>query len=176
MVNLNVKSLDELDPVWCCWLIGLVDGEGSPQLKYQKERYWMDLSIKLRDDEKPMLDMIRHTLGRGHFYWQPTGGEQLKYSRPQCVLRFHSAADIRFLIALFERYPLRSKKKHIFPLWAQARKELDKPPLTRDLSYLKYLHKAIRAARQYAQPLIEPYKPEGIQLSINIEKEAGKER
>ena len=34
-IRLTAKSLDDLDPGFCNWFVGLVDGEGSLQLKHQ---------------------------------------------------------------------------------------------------------------------------------------------
>lgn len=161
------KSLDDLAPEFCNWFAGLVDGEGSLQLQFS--RNWrMELTIKLRDDDRPMLEMIQKELGRGNCYPVPLAKNPQHKSRPQYMIKFHNSDDIRFLVALFERYPLRSKKKYVFDLWGQAQNELDKPAHARDRRYLRYLHRAIREARRYEQPLIKPYKPEGNQMALAI--------
>lgn len=167
-VNLAAKSLDALAPGFCLWLTGLVDGEGSLQLQLNHRQWQMELTIKLRDDDRPMLEMIRKELGRGDCYPVPLAKKPQHKSRPQYMLRLHNSCDTRFLVALFERYPLRSKKKQVFELWAQARKELNKPAQARDQRYLRYLHRAIREARRYEPTLIEPYKPEGTQMALAV--------
>jgi len=170
-LNLSAKSLDELDPGFCSWLAGLVDGEGSFSLKHAARQWWTEGTIKLRDDDRPMLEMIRKELGRGRCYQQREKNPQLPNVRPQYILRFHTAADTRFIVALFERYPLRSKKKREFEIWAEARKELDKPIWARDLRHLRYLYLAIRDTRRYEQPVLAPYKPEGNQMALAMQGE-----
>jgi hypothetical protein len=165
--KLTIKSLNKVAPEFCSWLAGLVDGEGSLQIKHQKKRWWLELTISLRDDEQQMLDMIRTELGRGSCYLHNSKNPQLR-SKPRYMLRFHNAADTRFFTALFERYPLRSKKRHVFELWAKARKELDKPSWSRDQAYLRYLYSAIRQVRNYGYLAIEPYKSKGEQTTLPL--------
>jgi len=162
------KSLDDLDPGFCQWLAGQTDGEGSFNLKHEQERWWLDFTISLRADDLPMLKMIQEQLGRGHCYPHPPAKGANPHSRPRYMLRFANATDTRFIVALFERYPLRSKKRRDFELWAEARKELDKPPLARDLRHLKHLARAIREVRKYKAPMIQPYEPEGQQASLQL--------
>ena len=162
------KSLDDLDPGFCNWFAGLVDGEGSPQLTYDKGRWRTELTISLRDDDRPMLEMIRNELGRGSCYLHPRSKNALLNSRPRYMVKFYNPNDTRFLVALFARYPLRSKKKCVFDLWVQAQNELDKPAHARDLRYLRYLHRAIRQVRRYEPTLIEPYKPKVTQMALAI--------
>lgn len=164
------KSLDDLDPQFCHWLAGQVDGEGSFQLKSKRHIWWLELTISLRADDRPMLQMIQEQLGRGHCYPHPVAKGANPHSHLRYMLRFANATDTRFIVALFERYPLRSKKRRDFELWAEARKELDKPPLARDLRHLKHLARAIREVRKYEAPMIQPYEPEGQQASLQLEE------
>lgn len=165
-VELTIKSLDDLDPGFCSWLAGLVDGEGSPQLTCDKGRWRTELTISLRDDDRLVLKMIQKELGRGSCYPHRRSKNSLPNSRPRYMVKFYNPDDTRFLVALFERYPLRSKKKQVFDLWVKAQDELDKPTQARDLRYLRYLHRAIREARRYKPTLIEPYKPVGKQMAL----------
>lgn len=170
---MDIKSLDELDPGFCNWFAGLVDGEGSLQLKYKKRVWWLELTIKLRDDDLPMLKMIQKELGRGRLYSSSSGGGLNSY--PQYMFRLHSATDIRFIIALLKRYPLRSKKKQVFDLWTQASEELGKPPSARSRKYLRYLEQAIRQVRRYGEQSIKSYEAEGIQGTLAIERTMDKD-
>jgi hypothetical protein len=74
-------------------------------------------------------------------------------------------------VALFEHYPLRSKKRLVFLLWAKARKELDKPSWARNQRYLRYLYEAIRMARNYEASLVEPYEPKENQIALQESRE-----
>lgn len=168
MKKLADNSLNNLDPEFCCWLTGLVDGEGSLQIKHQKKSWWLELTISLRDDEQPMLDMIRAELGRGFCYLHHAKSQTQLRSKPRYMLRFHNAADTNFFVALFERYPLKSKKRYVFELWAQAREELNKPALARDQAYLRHLYQTIRHARNYEQSTIEPYKPKEKKTRLSL--------
>lgn len=164
-MNLNIKALDDLDPQFCHWFAGLVDGEASFQLKHAQRRWWLELTISLRADDAPMLKMIQKELGRGRCYdHRPAKG--ITNSHLRYMLRFHNGVDTRFIVALFKRYPLRSKKSRDFELWAEARKELDKPPSARDLRYLKHLDRSIRQVRKYPNPPIASYKAAGEQIPL----------
>lgn len=177
--NLAAKPLDDLGPGFCCWLAGLVDGEGCFQVKHQENsgrrrlyrRWQIELTISLRDDDRPMLEMIRKELGRGSSYPHARAtNPQHPNSKPRHMLRFDNALDTRFIVALFERYPLRSKKRREFELWARARNEFNKPVLARDEKYLRYLSQAIRNLKKYEESVIEPYEPSGKQLTLAIQK------
>lgn len=146
-----MKKLSELDPEFCSWFAGLVDGEGSLQIKNQKNHYWLEFTITMRDDEKQMLDSIRDEFGSGKCYKHRNVSSTVNNSRPRYMFRMHNSNDTRFLVNLFSQYPLRSKKYQVYKIWAEARKELDKPLLKRDQDYLEYLYKAIREARAYEE-------------------------
>lgn len=169
MRKVNAKSVEQLDLEFCCWLAGLVDGEGSLQLKCDKakRKWWSELTISLRDDERPMLEMIQKKLGRGACYLHVARSKPQLRSKPRYMLRFHNASDTRFFVDLFERYPLRSKKKQVFKLWAEARKELNKPSFLRDQLYLKYLYRAIRQTRNYEGLKMKLFEPEGKQIAFD---------
>lgn len=170
MNTLTIKQLDELDPEWCWWFVGLVDGEGCFDLwssprgghRHTKE-YGTRLTIVQRDDNQAMLKEIRDTFGRGHCY---PHREVARNRHNTYVLYFITANDTRFLVAFFKKYPLQGKKKLDFEIWAAAREELDKPPKARDEKRLRHLARAIKDVRKYEPPVTEPYEPEGKQLTL----------
>lgn len=147
MARITPKTLSEFNPEFCSWFVGLVDGEGSLQIKRQKGCYWLEFTISMRGDERPMLESIREELGRGNCYIHRNVSPIEHHSKTRYMFRIHNAVDTRFLVALFDRYPLRSNNYKIYKIWAEARKELDKPLSARDQDYLKHLYQAIRKAR-----------------------------
>ena len=128
----------------------------------------MELTITMRDDERPMLEMIQKELGRGFLYPHVAKSPTPFKSKPRYMLRFHNAADTNFFVALFERYPLRSKKRYVFELWARVREELNKSVQARDQAYLRHLYQTIRHVRDYEQSTIEPYEPKGKQTTLSL--------
>lgn len=164
--NIRVKALDELDPGFCYWFSGLVDGEGSLQIKYWNSRWWLELTIKLRDDDRPLIEYINKEMGRGKCYVSRNISPPEHNSKSGYMIRFHSTADTRFIVDFFEHYPLRSKKSLVYKIWADARKELDKPIKLRDLEFLKYLYQSIRNARKYETMPIEKYIAKSKQLTF----------
>jgi hypothetical protein len=151
-----MKILQDLDGSFCSWFAGLVDGEGSFQIKHQKSHWWCELSISLREDDKEMLLNIQKELGCGHLYFHneinSTNGQHNRF-----MLRFHNLAETQFLASLFECYPLRSKRAKDFLYWNKAIAELCKPAKQRDLIYLQKLYQEIRECRKFTPDSKPPH-------------------
>jgi hypothetical protein len=167
----KAKELNELEPGFCNWFSGLVDGEGSLQIKHWNNQWWLELTIKLRDDDRPLIEYINREMGRGRCYVARNVSPPEHNSKSGYMIRFHNSDDTRFFVDFFKKYPLRSKKNLVFKIWADARKELDKPFKMRDQEYLKYLYEAIRKTRKYTAIAIEKYESIGKQLSLSLESE-----
>lgn len=103
------------------WMAGFTDGEGHfkaiiiinqsgyPQLE-------MSFKIKLRADDKTLLEMIHNTLGVGNLFDEPGRPP----GKPQIVYRVRRTADLyHIIVPLFKKYPLLSKKATDFEIWKQ---------------------------------------------------------
>jgi hypothetical protein len=138
------------------WFAGLVDGEGCFQIKHQENRWWLEMTISLRDDDRPMLENIREHLGFGHLYLHKIRKPPQNQSKPRYMLRFANKNEVHRLIEIFTHHPLRSKKVTDFKFWAEAFEEISKPAAYRDLERLRFLHDAIRENRKYTNPENRP--------------------
>ena len=105
------------------YIVGLTDGEGCFYVNVrERNSRWSPkvethFYIKLREDNKELLEEVRESFGCGAVYFQ-------KENRPNhsCCYRFeiNSQKDIReVLIPFFEKNPLRSPKKNDFGLFRQ---------------------------------------------------------
>lgn len=106
------------------YMAGFVDGEGHFGLKHNLEvkvsrkgqpAYWrwnLDFAISLSEEDRPILEAIRETLGCGNI--NPQHGKTVQY-------RVYDFNDIcQKVIPFFEEYPLRAKKRKDFILWKEA--------------------------------------------------------
>lgn len=102
------------------YLAGLTDGEGCFVVQPKKGRnsYRCDFVIHLRADDLPLLEWLRETTGLGEIY--PVRRVTIGNAHPTFAWRIVRQQDCVALVALFERFPLRSKKARDFRLWAQA--------------------------------------------------------
>jgi len=101
------------------YLAGLTDGEGCFSIaRNGPNAYKTEFIIHLRADDRPLLDWLRTTSGLGNVYI----GRRNKQGTDQPSFRWAVTrrTECLELVALFEQYPLRSKKARDFRLWAQA--------------------------------------------------------
>jgi hypothetical protein len=105
------------------WFAGLTDGEGCFSASAQKRPKFLpqpQFTIRLRDDDQPMLEYIREQLGLGNVF--PSRGYRNcegYTSCPQAAFMIWSREETGKLVGFFRQYPLRSKKARDFELWAK---------------------------------------------------------
>jgi len=94
------------------WFAGFIDGEGNFQYSGRRGR---SFRINLREDDKPILEEIRQTLGCGTLCFLPKS----RYNPNQRdQYQISSMYDhIKVLIPLLEKCPLRAKKKNDYIKW-----------------------------------------------------------
>lgn len=136
----NVKRLTGWTPLWerfsaklvephdGYWLSGIVDGEGCLTMRHPVKRHtaWDPLfTISLRDDDSFMLDEIVRILGieNVHIHTDKNIAKRKKglTAHPAKKLTIFDVPTLHFhLIAVLNRYPLRSKKKHELKIFTIA--------------------------------------------------------
>ncbi len=117
--------IDHISPDFGHWFAGLVDGEGSFGMTLgvrPKNIPNLQFGMGLRSDDKAMLDYIHQTLGVGTRYDYGKGRTSTDGYKcnPVSHLVINNKAGVGLLVELFRKYPLRSKKKREFELWAEA--------------------------------------------------------
>ncbi|MCL5095851.1 MAG: hypothetical protein M1575_03985 [Patescibacteria group bacterium] len=98
------------------YIVGLTDGEGCfyVNLRGRKPGKWIPkiethFYIKLRQEEKHLLDKIKKFFGRGGVYFQK---EKRKNHTPCFRFEINSQKDIQeTLIPFFKKYPLQGQLK-----------------------------------------------------------------
>ena len=114
----------EIDPLWCSWFSGLIDGEGSFIVSVSQNEHWrgcyVALIIEMRDDDAETLIEIQRTLKCGNISYRQRKNRLVK-SNGQVTWRVQNHGDTRFiLLPLLDRYPLRSRKRYDYILWRDA--------------------------------------------------------
>ena len=119
---------DGIDDAFGHWLAGFTDGEACFEIKRiqgpQTASYICRMTIGLRIDDRPILDEIARRTGLGTItistaqskhgtYYTPGRGDQARWE----VSRKREVAK---LAAIYERYPLRAKKRQDFEIWKRA--------------------------------------------------------
>lgn len=108
------------DDAFGYWFAGLTDGEGCfyccTGIRRQDGRHDLRIhfGLALRADDRPLLECIKKTLrvGRIHEY----AGKHRKF--PLAAYRIDSRHELTgVLIPLFDKYPLRSKKRRDYEIW-----------------------------------------------------------
>jgi hypothetical protein len=150
-VSLNVD--------FCNWFAGFADGEGCFQIKRVPKAigycYSLEFTISLRADDISIIQKIQRDFGYGHIYFQ-SGKNSSNGSHDRYMIRFVSFEEVGFLVSLFSKYPLLSKKARYFSYWRQAYEELLKAPTLRNTANLEFLYEVIRSIRKFVEILTPP--------------------
>ena len=106
-------DLDHLDPLFCAWFTGWVDGEGCFDSSEDKNSLGISarLRISARDDDAALVSAVMYTLQCGSL-------SRMEKPSPQVVLEIRRLGDCHhILIPLFDKYPLYSKKSRDYKIW-----------------------------------------------------------
>ena len=100
------------------YLAGLTDGEGCFGI-YTSTRwtYRVEFVINLRADDRPLLEWLKAETGLGYI---SVASRKKRGDKPTARWAVQSIRECLDLIAIFETYPLRSKKARDFEIWAKA--------------------------------------------------------
>jgi hypothetical protein len=105
------------------YVAGLVDGEGCFSLNYRRDvrrerkgspvyfRWKASFSIVMREDEHPLLESVKHTLGCGDITYS-NGGVRYQVQDTSCLQSF--------VVPYFKKHRLYGKKFNDFNLWSEA--------------------------------------------------------
>lgn len=109
-----------IPPSFGHWLAGLVDGEGSFNLnlavgRNSKSAIRPQFMINLRVDDAPVLMLVARVLRLGTITYRRHANHT-----PMACWRVSSLAECISLVAFFDRFPLRTRKKQDFVYWREA--------------------------------------------------------
>jgi hypothetical protein len=138
-----------MDDAFGHWLAGFADGEGSFMLRTGKAGIVCAFQIGLRSDDKPVLKLIRDTVGFGRVGLASRMGEPGRAA----LYSVQSRKDCAALVRIFDRYPLRAKKATDFAIWREAVSVWIS--LGPHCERLVSLREALRASRDYVQEPLE---------------------
>ncbi len=101
------------------WLAGFIAGEGCFRIHKEKggSYYACHFTLKLRDDERPVLEEIVERTGIGHLKEDATRSGN---SRPCLVWVVQSKAECAKLVAYLDHFPLRARKRRDYEVWRDA--------------------------------------------------------
>lgn len=111
---------EALDPRFGDWLAGFVDGEGCFRLHVERNGnyYACHFQIKLRRDDRTILDKIKAYIGVG--YVKNVDPEKGSKSKPCAIYLVDSRDGCTRIRDIFNRFPLRAKKARDFAVWSIA--------------------------------------------------------
>lgn len=113
-------DLDVTDSELGNWFAGFADGEGSFCVARTHRTYQCMFVIHLRVDDGPVLDMVQDWLGIGTVRRYHNQQRRRLGENPQARWFVGSKAECAFLVQVFERFPLRAKKRQDFLIWKEA--------------------------------------------------------
>ena len=107
------------------WFAGFTDGEGCFVIAKNQVSYKCLFVISLRVDDLPVLKEIHDRFKIGKLYFTPP---RVTMSRPgysathraTATWSVQSKSDVLRLVAIFDRYPLRAKKRNDYRIWREA--------------------------------------------------------
>lgn len=113
-----------MDDAFGNWLAGFIDGEGTFAIHRQNidrrhDTYGCKLIVKLRDDDREILDEIVRQTSIGSVIWKKPGLSG-RNSRAQVAWQVQSRSDCRAAVSILDEYPLRAKKARDYAIWREA--------------------------------------------------------
>jgi hypothetical protein len=100
------------------FIAGFVEGEGHLGIAEANggQSFRCLMSLRVRDDDTPLLEWLRATTGLGSLHAVPARAS----SNPQVQWLVQTQADCAALVELLERFELRGRKAREFELWSRA--------------------------------------------------------
>lgn len=113
---------ENFDPAFGAWLAGFTDGEGCFRIHKQKEGgyYACHFQIKLRRDDRHILEQIRDYLGVGRVFDIAASEANGRDAKPAAEYIVDKREDCLKIREFFDRFPLRAKKARDYAIWARA--------------------------------------------------------
>ncbi len=106
------------------WFAGFADGEGSFVITRRGANgtgYGCSFIIIVRADDRPILEEIRDRFQIGLIHAiKPSRVTSGHHSRAGAGLYITRKEDVLRLVAVFDRYPLRAKKRNDYQIWRDA--------------------------------------------------------
>jgi hypothetical protein len=130
-------------------LAGFLDAEGSFSVTEQNagRTYRCACHVAVRDDDRQILAQFQTRTGLGSLRSIPPRNR----SKPQTCWTIASQRDCLRMVELLQTFPLRSRKRHEFAIWAEAVRAWS----CGARSHRDVMHAAsmdLRAARRYVEP------------------------
>ena len=160
------------------WVAGFTDGEGCFAINISKRNYgpkdphghktdktyiswapYFQLTQRADTINKELLDLVQNTLNVGTVYPSKNKGNKA----PQFRFVVRKVEDLcQVIIPLFEKYPLRSKKRLEFEVWAKGVKALYNERQSHHISYNKRGERGYQICLQTKNDLanLRIYKPD----------------
>jgi hypothetical protein len=141
------------------WLAGFIDGEGCFLISGKREgRLACAACVKLRGDDRPILDEIVERTGIGSVRHQPN----TQRTHPQYAWLVNNKADCLALVALLDRFPLRAKKARDYAIWREGVLDwtrVDRRRGRSDWSRMSALKAALEAGRKFGADAVDVPEP-----------------
>lgn len=104
------------------WLAGFIDGEGCFTLtaKGASRSIVPAFTLCLRYDDGAIIEEIRDRTGIGVVYWYANSMKDGCRRAPRVEWKVFRRSDVKSLVEILDRYPLRAKKKHDYQCWRAA--------------------------------------------------------
>lgn len=113
-----------MDDAFGHWLAGFVDGEGHFGMSRRGPNgtcYTCHFALVVRADDSKIIDEIHRSLGVGRVYrYKFIRRYDTHANNPRCELHVTKKAEVRKLVDVFDRYPLRAKKSRDYRIWREA--------------------------------------------------------
>jgi hypothetical protein len=144
--------IDAMDDGFGHWLAGFADGEGCFFIgKNRNGTMFCRFRIALRADDAPILAQAAERTGLGRVLLAAPPSQRTA----RATWNVGRKAECLVLVELFERYPLRAKKRRDFEVWARAVRYLNEHPgafIALDTGPLEACRSELAAIRQMPEP------------------------
>ena len=159
---LNQVAFDidlHLDPLWCSWFSGWIDGEGSFTSYTQRSHRGIScrLAVMLRDDDAPLIYDVKDILHCGVISRRTELMQDKRNRKDQISWTCNNTGACRqILVPLLDAFPLRSKKNNDYKIWRKLVMAIsENRHLDGDRDYVLDLCQQLRDVKKYVPDVLE---------------------
>lgn len=166
--------MKEINAEFGYWFAGFTESQGLLSIERRNNdkkcvSYDCPFRIVRDPDDIAVLELIRDTLGIGLVKIVDSDTTPLFKGKEMSMFQIVDIDECAELVKVFEKYPLRFRKRHYFAAWKQTVTEMQKPEDCRDFCVFNDCYRQLEPLDDADEATVTTPRLKSLQLSIEFE-------